>query len=43
MVLCQAPAGAERGGIGLNHIAMQSEGGAEELPQLYGRLFTAGA
>ncbi len=43
IALCQAPAGAERGGIGINHIAMQIEGGAEELRQLYGRLLTAGA
>jgi catechol 2,3-dioxygenase len=43
IALCQAPAGAERGVIGINHIAMQIEGGAEELRQLYGRLLTAGA
>ena len=43
IALCQASAGAERGGIGINHIAMQIEGGAEELRQLYGRLLTAGA
>lgn len=43
IALCQAPAGAERGVIGLNHIAMQIEGGLEELKQLYGRLRAAGA
>ena len=29
--------------LGINHIAMQIEGGAEELSQLYGRLLKAGA
>ena len=43
IALCQAPAGAERGVLGINHIAMQIEGGAEELGQLYGRLLKAGA
>lgn len=43
IALCQAPAGAERGVIGINHIAMQIDGGAEELRRLYGRLLTAGA
>jgi catechol-2,3-dioxygenase len=43
IALCQAPEGAERGVIGINHIAMQIEGGAEELGQLYGRLLQAGA
>jgi len=43
IALCQAPAGAERGAIGINHIAMQIEGGVEELSQLYGRLLKAGA
>jgi catechol 2,3-dioxygenase len=43
IALSQAPAGAERGVIGINHIAMQIEGGAEELRQLYGRLLAAGA
>ena len=43
IALCQAPAGAERGVLGINHIAMQIEGGAEELSQLYGRLLKAGA
>jgi catechol-2,3-dioxygenase len=43
IALCQASAGAERGVLGINHIAMQIEGGAEELGQLYGRLLKAGA
>src|SRR5262245_4983301 len=43
IALCQAPAGAERGVLGIIHIAMQIEGGAEELSQLYGRLLKAGA
>ena len=43
IALCQAPAGAARGTIGLNHIAMQIAGGVEELSQLYGRLLAAGA
>ena len=43
IALCQAPADAERGVIGINHIAMQIEGGAEELSQLYGRLLAAEA
>ena len=30
IALCQAPAGADRGILGINHIAMQIEGGAEE-------------
>ena len=41
IALCQAPAGAERGALGINHIAMQIEGGAEELRQLYGKLLKA--
>jgi catechol-2,3-dioxygenase len=43
IALCQAPAEAVRGGLGINHIAMQIEGGIEELQQLYGRLLNAGA
>jgi catechol-2,3-dioxygenase len=43
IALCQAPSGAERGIIGINHIAMQIEGGVEELKQLYGQLLTAEA
>lgn len=39
----KAPVGAEQGVLGLNHIAMQIEGGEEELKQLYGRLLNAGA
>ena len=35
--------GLERSERGLNHIAMQIEGGKEELRKLYGRLLTAGA
>lgn len=42
IALCQAPAGAPRGVLGINHIAMQIEGGAEELGQFYGRLLKAG-
>ena len=42
IALFQAPAGAERGTLGINHIAMQIEGGEEELRQLYGRLLKAG-
>jgi len=43
IALCQAPAGADRGVLGINHIAMQIEGGVEELKQLYGRLLNVGA
>jgi catechol-2,3-dioxygenase len=43
IALFQAPERAERGGLGINHIAMQIEGGQAELQQLYGRLLTAGA
>jgi catechol-2,3-dioxygenase len=43
IALCQAPAGAERGGLGINHIAMQIEGGLAELQQLYSKLRIAGA
>ena len=43
IALCQAAADAERGGLGINHIAMQIEGGEAELGQLYGRLVQAGA
>ena len=43
IALFKAPVGAELGGLGLNHIAMQIDGGLEELRELYGRLLTAGA
>ncbi|HEY7493734.1 MAG TPA: VOC family protein [Candidatus Tectomicrobia bacterium] len=43
IALFQAPEGAQSGGLGINHIAMQIEGGKAELQQLYGRLLTAGA
>lgn len=43
IALFQAPEGAERGELGLNHIAMQIEGGDAELRQLYSRLVKAGA
>ena len=39
----KAPVDAEQGVLGLNHIAMQIEGGEDELRQLYGRLLNAGA
>ena len=39
----KAPVGAEQGVLGLNHIAMQIDGGEEELRELYGRLLNAGA
>ncbi len=43
IALFKAPVGAEQGGIGLNHVAMQIEGGLDELRQLYTRLLNAGA
>ena len=43
IALFTAPEGAERGELGLNHIAMQIEGGEAELGQIYGRLVNAGA
>ena len=43
IALFKAPEGAERGALGINHIALQIEGGTEELRQLYGRLLKAGA
>ncbi len=43
IALFRAPVGAEQGVLGLNHIAMQIEGGEDELKQLYGRLLNAGA
>ncbi|MFQ6030709.1 MAG: VOC family protein [Dehalococcoidia bacterium] len=43
IALFPAPEGAERGDMGLNHIAMQIEGGEQELRELYGNLVKAGA
>ena len=38
IALFEAPEGAERGGIGLNHFAMQIQGGIPELKELHKRL-----
>ena len=38
IALFEAPEGAERGDIGLNHFAMQIEGGIPELKELHQRL-----
>ena len=43
IALFKAPADAEMGTLGLNHIAFQIEGGETELRQLYGRLIQHGA
>ena len=43
IALFKAPAGLERSELGMNHIAMQIEGGEEELRQLYSRLTKMGA
>ena len=43
IALFKAPEGAERSELGLNHIAMQIEGGEQELGELYGRLVKTGA
>ncbi len=43
IALMQAREGASEGGIGLAHVAMQIDGGEEELRRLYGRLIEAGA
>ena len=43
IAVCKASVGSEQGGLGLNHIAMQIEGGLEELRHLYTRLLNAGA
>ena len=43
IALFKAPEGLERSELGLNHIAMQIEGGEEELRQLYGRVTKMGA
>lgn len=42
IALFKAPEGAERGALGLNHIALQIEGGETELRQLYGKLVQHG-
>ena len=42
IALMKAPEGAEMGGLGLAHVAMQINGGEEKLRQLYGRLLNAG-
>lgn len=42
IALFKAPEGAEKGQLGLNHIAFQIEGGETELRQLYGRLIQHG-
>jgi catechol-2,3-dioxygenase len=43
IALFKAPENAEMGKLGLNHIALQIEGGETELRQLYGRLIQHGA
>jgi catechol 2,3-dioxygenase len=43
IALFKAPEGAEKGTLGLNHIAFQIEGGETELRHLYGRLVQQGA
>ncbi|MGH8058901.1 MAG: VOC family protein [Candidatus Entotheonellia bacterium] len=43
IALFKAPEGAEKGKVGLNHIAFQIQGGETELRQLYGRLLQHGA
>ena len=43
IAVCQGAEGAEQGGLGLNHVAMQIDGGMEELRVLYGQLLAAGA
>jgi len=42
IALFKAPAGAEMGQLGLNHIAFQIAGGEMDLRQLYGRLVQHG-
>ena len=42
IALFEAPEGAERGDIGLNHFAMQIEGGIPELKELHQRLQAKG-
>lgn len=43
IALFKAAEGAERGGVGLSHIAFQIEGGLPELKELKGRLEEMGA
>lgn len=43
VALFKAPEGAARGELGLNHIALQINGGETELRQLYGRIVDYGA
>jgi catechol-2,3-dioxygenase len=43
IALFKAPEGAEKGTLGLNHIALQIDGGETELRQLYGQLVQHGA
>ena len=43
IALMQAQEGAQLGGIGLAHVAMQLNGGEEELREVYGRLLEADA
>ena len=42
IALFGSPEGAERGELGLNHIAFQLEGGIEELTEVYNRLLAQG-
>jgi len=42
IALFKAPEDAEKGTLGLNHIAFQIEGGETELRQLYGRIVEHG-
>jgi catechol-2,3-dioxygenase len=43
IALFKAAEGAEMGTLGLNHIALQIDGGETELRQLYGRIVQHGA
>src|SRR5215475_3286991 len=43
IALFQAPAGAQRGDLGINHIAVQIAVGDEALKKIYGRLLKMGA
>ena len=43
IALFQASEGAERGQLGVNHIALQIEGGVEELKALHQKLLDCGA
>ena len=42
LALFKAAEGAESGGLGLNHVAFQIDGGEEELKQVYHRLQSMG-